>query len=105
MVGLAGRAVVLERVPDAHGLLASRPHRALLAEQRGRLERGIDDSAAAVSDADADADAAADAAAVPRLHGHQVRRTAHAGRHHRRLTAAGFLVSFSVGEQTQKLNR
>lgn len=93
MVGLAGGTVVFERVPDAHSLLAARPHGALLAEQRRRLESGVDDAAAAVCDPHADA-----AAAVPGLHGHHVRRTAHAGRHHR-LTATGFFVSFPAQEK------
>lgn len=61
MVGLAGGTVLLERVPNAHGLLAARPHGALLAEQRRRLERGVHDAAASVRESDAHA-------AVPGLH-------------------------------------
>jgi len=83
---------VLERVPDTNGLLTAGPHGALLAEQRGWLKRGVDDAAAAVHYSHADA-----TAAVPGLHGHHVRRTAHA-RRHRRLNAAGFFVPFSVGK-------
>jgi len=48
VVRLARGTVVLERVPDANGLLATRPNGALLAEQRRRLKRGVDDATAAV---------------------------------------------------------
>jgi len=97
MVWLARRAVVLERVPDANGLLTARPHGALLAEQRRWLKRGVDDSATPVRYSHANA-----TAAVPRLHGHHVRRIAHAGRH-RRLTATGFFVPFS--DENKKQNK
>lgn len=93
MIGLAGGTVVLERVPDAHGLLAAGPHGALLAEQRRRLKRGVDDAAAAAAVSDSHADAAG---AVPGLHSHHVRGAA---RHHR-LTAAGFFVSFPEKSET-----
>lgn len=98
MVGLAGRAVVFERMSYAHGLLTASPHVALLAEQRWRLERGIGDSTtdAAIAYSHADAHTA-----VPGLHGHYVRRTAHAGRHHR-LTTAGFFVPFSVEKKDKR---
>jgi len=96
VVRLACGTIVLERVSDANGLLATRPHRALLAEQRGRLKRGVDDAATAVRYSHADA-----TAAVPGFHGHHVRRIAHAGRH-RCLNAAGFFVPFSVGKTKKK---
>lgn len=97
MIGLAGGTVVLERVPDAHGLLPARPHGTLLAEQRWRMERRVDD-ASTVSDTHADA-----TSAVPGLHGHYVRRTAYTGRLHHRLTAAGLFVSFSVEQNTDRI--
>lgn len=100
MVRLASGPIVLERVPDANGLLAARPHGALLAEQRRRLKRGVDNAAADAAVRDSHADATV---AVPGLHGHHVRRTAHAGRH-RRFNATGFFVPFSEEKQKQKLD-